>query len=762
MRVAVVGCGKIAARHVDSFEELRTAGVFAVSDISPGALASAASKWPAARTFRDYRQMLAEVKPEIVSVCTWPQQHSEIVCEASRAGAKGILVEKPIALRLDEIDEMVRECEARGVKLGVGHQYRFSPVFVSAKEMLKAGRIGRPSKVVARIRGSIANNGPHLVDTVRFVLGDPAAKSVKASLTRDREVMERGLPSEESAVSLISFEGDIRCEMLTGDANERAFEIIVEGSEGTLAVTPEGIALNGKFERVDSKAVSEKGRRRQFREFVEWMQGKRATYAADGVTARATAEICLACYESARQGGVDVPLPIANRADVISQLYPHPVASGSVIVSGLPADRSPALQRIAMDGGARTVSGWPSNRPAVGVAELKNLAKVIWSGNLNCNGGQFVRQLEEDFAALYGVREAVATSSGTSALHTALAAVNPEPFDEVITTPLTDMGSVIPILACNCLPIFADVDPRTGNMTAETILAKITKKTKAVILVHLFGVPADLDEILRVTSERGIAVIEDCAQAHLAEYKGKKVGTLGDVGCFSLQQSKQITCGDGGVVLVNRSDLAERARLFVDKGWDRKSSARLHRTFGVNYRMTELQGAVAVAQLVKLPRLVRARRTAAERLCERLKDIRGVSGPRVDPQTNPAWWKFAIKVNESEAGLRAGEVSDALRVEGAPATMSYLPRPLFEETVLKESQTYGASGFPLRQGNWKCPVLSDYPGYEEFDATTILLPWNSHVTSKMVDGVADGLQKIISRCSRPTKETVVPSESVVV
>ena len=124
---------------------------------------------------------------------------------------------------------------------------------------------------------------------------------------------------------------------------------------------------------------------------------------------------------------------------------------------------------------------------------------------------------------------------------------------------------------------------RTGNLTADTIRAKITPRTKAVVLVHLFGLPADMPPIVKLLHEHGIALVEDCAQAHLAVSGGRKVGTFGDFGCFSLQQSKQITCGDGGVTIVNRPELAQRARLFGDKGWDRSAGTRAHVQFGLNY-----------------------------------------------------------------------------------------------------------------------------------------------------------------------------------
>ena len=239
---------------------------------------------------------------------------------------------------------------------------------------------------------------------------------------------------------------------------------------------------------------------------------------------------------------------------------------------------------------------------SLGDEEKQLLAEVIDSGALNRNDGSKVAALERAWAEMLGVPHAQAVTSGTAALHTAVAALNLEPGDEIITSPITDMGTVIAILACNLVPTFADVDPRTGNITAEAIARQISPKTRAIIVVHLFGQPADMDPILALARQHDLRVIEDCAQAHLAAYQGRLVGTMGDLGCFSFQQSKQMTTGDGGLVVSRDEALAVRARLFSDKGWPRGiPGLRGHLFLGMNYRMTELQGAVGLAQERKLP-----------------------------------------------------------------------------------------------------------------------------------------------------------------
>jgi len=220
-------------------------------------------------------------------------------------------------------------------------------------------------------------------------------------------------------------------------------------------------------------------------------------------------------------------------------------------------------------------------------------------------------------------------------LPTALGMIDLDPGDEVITGPITDFGTIIPILYQNAIPVFADVDPDTFGMDPEDLERKITKKTKAVMPVHLFGNPCDKDPILEIARKHSLYVIEDCCQAYVTEYKGRWVGTLGDIGCFSLQQSKHMTCGDGGITITNNDDLAQRGRLFADKGWDRSMwGARAYFFLGLNYRMTELQAAVALAQLKKVKTVVERRQKNAALLSNMLKDIDGITPPKAAAPSN--------------------------------------------------------------------------------------------------------------------------------
>ena len=756
-RAAVVGCGQIAPDHLSAFQESGVASVVAVSDLRPSALASVLVGYPNARAFRDYRAMLAEMRPELVSICTWPQHHLDIVRAAAEQGVKGILCEKPMALRMSEVDAMNDACRAKGVKLAIGHQYRFHPYFVHAARVVAGGELGKLVEVRGNIKDSVANNGPHLIDTIRFLLGDRPALRVRATFERKGNKQNRGWPVEDGARGELTFDGGVEVKLALGDFSPSFFDIEVIGERASLKVNLDGVWVDGKMAlSQDSDAAWYACRRAQFTEFVQWARGRSASYAANGETAARSAELVLAMYESGRLGA-PVDLPLANKGDVIGEFFGQAPAAAAASADRVAAPSTRPIARdpkLAMDGGRPALASWPSSRPHIGSSEANGLTRVLLSGQLGCTGGTQVAALEREFASHYGAPKAVASTSGTSAIHVAVAAVNPDPCDEIITTPMSDMGTAIPILLANCVPVFADIDPITGNLTAETIARKITPRTRAVIVVHLLGRPADLAPIQDLLRPKGIALIEDCAQAHFAEYRGKKIGTFGDLGCFSLQQSKQITCGDGGLTLVNREDLIERASLFIDKGRSRKAG-RVHQFLGANYRMTELQGAVARAQFAKGPGLIAARRNAASALSARLRQLAGVIVPQDAPGTNPSWWLYNFLIDERRVGVSADTFCDALNVEGVPAMRQYLARPLFEEDVIAKRNTFGSSGYPFSATDYVTPDIKDFPGLREFFQRQIILMWNSRLTAQHVDGVANAVEKVL-RAATPASEPRVP------
>ncbi|MGW1682028.1 DegT/DnrJ/EryC1/StrS family aminotransferase [Saccharopolyspora sp. NPDC002376] len=421
-----------------------------------------------------------------------------------------------------------------------------------------------------------------------------------------------------------------------------------------------------------------------------------------------------------------------------------------------PAGEGSRSEVLALDGGVpvRTASlphVSDSLGRTLGHEEAQAAYDVVLSGRLNATVGEQTTALEEEFAARYSVRHAIAASSGTAALHLAVAAVNPEPGDEIITTGLSDIGSVLPILAQNAVPVFADVDPRTGNLDVAAVRRLITDRTRAILAVHLFGIPAPVTELRELADEHNLLLIEDCAQAYLTRTAphGRLAGTVGHLGCFSLQQSKHVTAGDGGLVITSDDALARRSRLFGDKAWPRADDRRTHLFLGLNYRMTELQAAVARVQFGRLDSVVERRVEAAATVQSAVEELSGLS---TAPHEGTTYWQFPVYLDVAAAGADAVRYAEALRAEGIPASRGYLERPLYLTPLFTGPHTYGDSGFPLRgrpvdRAQVLAPGLC--PHTEALVARRLLvIPWNERYTDGDVTDIATALRKVYRAYAR--------------
>jgi perosamine synthetase len=393
----------------------------------------------------------------------------------------------------------------------------------------------------------------------------------------------------------------------------------------------------------------------------------------------------------------------------------------------------------------------PSDQEAsgrnLGRDELANVSEVLASGILTSTKGRFVKKLEAEFAEKLGVKHIFACSSGTAAVHSAIAAIDPEPGDEIITSPITDMGALTPILYQGAIPAFAEVDPKTWNVTVESIEAALSERTRAIVVTHLFGNPCDMDEIMALAESRSIPVIEDCAQAFLSQHRDRFVGTIGKIACFSLQQGKHITTGEGGLVGTNDDQLARRLNLFINKGWGYGDAEPDHYFLALNYRMSELQGAVGVGQLPKLQQAVEKRIAAAQTLTKKLAGLPGIETPYVHSDSVHTYWKYCLRVDSDVIPggcLALGRELTARQVSCAPR---YIQKPAFMCKIFQEQKTLGTSRFPFTLAR---PAVLQYeerrfPLTKQALQNVLVLPWNENYLEEHISHISDTIHDSVLR-----------------
>jgi perosamine synthetase len=311
----------------------------------------------------------------------------------------------------------------------------------------------------------------------------------------------------------------------------------------------------------------------------------------------------------------------------------------------------------------------PIARPLISNEEKQAVIEALESGQLA--QGSRVQAFEEAFATYCGVRHAVATSSGTTALHTALLAHNIGPGDQVITTPFSFVATANAILFTGASPVFVDIEPETYNIDPQLVEAAITPRTKALIPVHLYGHPADMPALLEIADRHGLAIIEDAAQAHGAACAGQRVGTWG-TGCFSFYPTKNMTTAEGGILTTNDSEIAQRARLLRSHG---QSARYEHDILGYNFRMTDLHAALGLVQLQHLETWNEKRIQNAQYLSQHLT---GVVTPTVRPGCRHVFHQYTVRVRPDRDGLATW-----LREQGIGTGIHY-PKPIHWQPLYRQ------------------------------------------------------------------------------
>lgn len=351
--------------------------------------------------------------------------------------------------------------------------------------------------------------------------------------------------------------------------------------------------------------------------------------------------------------------------------------------------------------------GREEKRAVIEVLDSGVLSRFLGSWGPEFYGGPRVRTLEREWAEHFSTRHAISMNSATSALYAAVGAADVGPGDEVIVTPYTMTASVTGVLVYHATPVFADILPDTFCLDPRSVRRAITPRTRAIIVVDLFGHPAEMDEIMAVAAEHGLTVIEDAAQASGARYRGRYAGTLAHMGVFSLNYHKTIQSGEGGVVVTESDDLAERLQLIrnhAEAVVGPKGSRHLSHLVGFNYRMTEIEAAIAAVQLRRLETRTAARREAAARLSRWLVGLPGLTLPAVRPYAEHAYYLYAIRYDGRSSGIPRDTLVAALGAEGIPVTGGYV-EPIYLQPIYHEGRRRHPPGGPgVSYDRGICPV----------------------------------------------------------
>lgn len=384
---------------------------------------------------------------------------------------------------------------------------------------------------------------------------------------------------------------------------------------------------------------------------------------------------------------------------------------------------------LAINGGEKVRTRlFPAYR-VIGKEEQQAVAEVLESGILSkylgCwaddfYGGPQVQALECEWAEFYGVKHAISVNSATSALYCAAGAIGLAPGDEVIVSPYSMCCSATAPLIYNAVPVFADIEYDYYCLDAADIERKITDRTKAIIVVDILGQPYDMERINAIAQKYGLYVIEDNAQGPLATYQGKYAGTLGDIGVFSLNYHKHIHCGEGGVMVTDDDELAERMRLIrnhAEAVVENKGITNLNNMIGFNFRMTEIEAAITREQLKKLRRLVEERRKNVRYIEENLSDIPFLAIPKIREGCEHSYYIHAMKYDEQMTGVTREKFIAAMQAElmpielreneGVKIGLGYL-KPLYAQPLFRQKTAYGNTSYPFSErvsyGEGACPT----------------------------------------------------------
>ncbi|OGG24489.1 aminotransferase DegT [Candidatus Gottesmanbacteria bacterium RIFCSPLOWO2_01_FULL_43_11b] len=369
----------------------------------------------------------------------------------------------------------------------------------------------------------------------------------------------------------------------------------------------------------------------------------------------------------------------------------------------------------------------PVNQPLIAKNALKYVSDCIKTGWIS-SAGSYITKFEEAFAKFIGVKYAITTTNGTTALHLALATLGTGPGDEVIVPDHTMFACADAICYTGAKPVVVDVERDTWNIDVKKIERKITKHTKVIIPVHIYGHPVDMDPLISLAKKYKLAVVEDAAEAHGALYKGKMVGSFGKINCFSFYANKIVTTGEGGMVVTDDEKLATRARMLKDLAHSPKRRF-LHEEIAFNYRLTNLQAALGLAQLEEVDKFIEKKLWMADLYNRLLSDIEGISLPPKKPWARNVYWMYSILI-EPSFGISRDELMDKLKKKGIDTRTFFIP--LHCQPALRK----------YHLGNERFPVS------DEISRRGLYLPSGLAITKKQIEMVSYAIHEITRRRHR--------------
>jgi perosamine synthetase len=365
----------------------------------------------------------------------------------------------------------------------------------------------------------------------------------------------------------------------------------------------------------------------------------------------------------------------------------------------------------------------PVSEPLIGDNVMPLVEECVSTGWVSSEG-RFIQEFEEKWAAYCGVKFGIAVSNGTTALQVAVSALRLPPGSEILLPSYTIISCAIAIIEAGCVPVLVDCDPETWCMDLDQVEAKITANTRAVMPVHMFGHPVDMRRLVEIARKHDLRIIEDAAESHGAEVEGRRVGGIGDMGCFSFYANKIITTGEGGMVVTDDAELAERLRSLRNMCF-RRERRFLHTELGHNYRLTNLQAAVGVAQIERISQHIEKKRWIATEYQRRLQDIAGLSLPVEKSWAKNVYWMYGLVLADS-IPFEAVEFAQRLRALGVDT------RPLFlgmhEQPVLRDKGLFQNEHYPVT---------------ERLARRGLYLPSGLKLTEVQIDRVSEAVHKVL-------------------